>query len=662
MTVIPLILLAALAGVDFTIAPDQPLPHVYVDDPLVIELKSPVETVASVHLTVEAPHLAAPFGADLPEARLRPPGAYWWAVPNAPQERGYYTVRLQVKTGDITTESPGVFCRLDRPSAATESPLFADAEGADPNLLRTLLGTGVKMLRIDANTQNLAAQIQTVAHYGMQIALRANVKAVGDPVAFAQNTVQPLGASAPRWDIECEGDWAGMALLSHNIQQANRRAALNLSVVDAESLKSALTGGAGKSVQGFLLPWNVDLAAAQQAAESVGYEGVSIAIQPETPTLTQPAVFILRRSLEAASFGVLSVGIPAQAILNKTIAEGCVYANTLARHYAGLRYVGSLQSESKEVQTLVFRQRNRWLLAAWAKAEQADLIFEPGDVRDLVCVDARNNPRPLPPVAENRLTLTLSSEPLLLSGAGGGVLGQAALDTTRNEAEGLIKKGHFEQSLSGNSAMAPALEVVRRLSQGQITYDRTDFFALLKVFPDVEMRWHTRQLARSQAVPAVAGLARLARAICTLEEENGRPFLQPIKDTLAKCSEYQSMYLTSTGGAATRHERADWLLSEVSRLVAEAEALQQDGRAIEAGAVASMAEYRALALEPAMKALPLSEPEPPVAPPEPVVAPKPENKSEPEKAGDDKSSQKTEEKAKTKKPSRRSSRSKSKSK
>ena len=658
MTSITLVIMAALAGVDFTIAPDQPLPHVYVDDPLIIELKSPVETVASVHLIIEAPHLAAPVESDLPEVRLRPPGAYWWAVPNAPQERGYYTVRLQVKTGDITTESPAVFCRMDRPSAGTESPLFADAEGANPNLLRMLAGAGIRTLRIGANTENLAGQIQTAAHYGVQTTLCADPATAGDPAAFAQNVVQPLGATVSRWDI-AQGDMTKVGAIVQQIQQANRRAAIYLAVPDPEGLKKALGDGAGKSVQGFLLPWDADIAEARRAAGTAGYEGVAIAIQPMTTTEGQPAAHILRRVFELAAEGVSAAGIPGRSMLDKTVAEGCVYANTLARHYAGLRHIGSLPGTADGIRTLVFRQRNRWLLAAWAVKDQADLVFEPGEVRDLACVDARNNPRPLPPVTENRITLTLSGEPLLITGAGGAIPAAAASDTTRREAEGLIKKGCFEQCVSGNPALAQAFEVVRRLGQGQIAYDRADFFALLKVFPDVETRWHARQLTRAQAVPSVAGLARLARAICTLEEENGRPFLQPIKDTLAKCSEYQSMYLTSTGGATTRHERADWLLEEVSQLVAEAEALQQVGRAIEAGAVASVAEYRALSLEPAMKALPLSEPEPPVTPPEPVVAPKPEPKPEAEKAKAEASTKKTEETPK-KKTTRRTSRSKAK--
>ena len=125
----------------------------------------------------------------------------------------------------------------------------------------------------------------------------------------------------------------------------------------------------------------------------------------------------------------------------------------------------------------------------------------------------------------------------------------------------------------------------------------------------IEEKWHSSLIPRSSAVPALACLSRLVRNLCVVEQEKGRVFITPLRDTLAKCREYQSLYITNSGGSSVSQERGDWLLDKVSQLMAEAEKLEQDGRLIEANAVSALAEWRARSLESAVKANPLSIPQ-----------------------------------------------------
>ena len=152
------------------------------------------------------------------------------------------------------------------------------------------------------------------------------------------------------------------------------------------------------------------------------------------------------------------------------------------------------------------------------------------------------------------------------------------------------------------------------------------------MFPVLEQKWHEGTIPREAAAPAMASLSRLARGLCVVEQDSGEPFIEILQDTIARCGDYQSRYLTSTSGSADKHERADWLLAEVARLTAEAKELADGGRGIEAVGVASLAEWRARSLEFARNAAPLGAPEPThvqSAPPAPAPKPAPEPDAKP---------------------------------
>jgi hypothetical protein len=168
-------------------------------------------------------------------------------------------------------------------------------------------------------------------------------------------------------------------------------------------------------------------------------------------------------------------------------------------------------------------------------------------------------------------------------------------------------------AVEGVEHIAPAqvlasLEPVRLYDSG--SQARFSFLGLIRTLPELEAAWHRGELPRASAVPAIAALARTARALCALEQERGEPFLEPLHETLARCAEFQSLYLTGTASARGPQERADWILDEVGRLMEEARELAAAGRGIEADAVAALAEWRARALQYAADAAPLSAPDP----------------------------------------------------
>jgi hypothetical protein len=179
----------------------------------------------------------------------------------------------------------------------------------------------------------------------------------------------------------------------------------------------------------------------------------------------------------------------------------------------------------------------------------------------------------------------------------------AALGEARAEADAFCRSEDVNKYVAKE-----AVEVVRRVVAAD-GGKRADFLNLLQMFPYLETQWHAGPIPRSIAVPALARLARAARSLCVVEHERGEPFVEPLQSTLAACGQYQSRYLTGSAGPDDGHERPDWLLDEVSRLMGEAETLAGEGRSIEASAVGAVAEWRAQALEISAKAEPLSAPE-----------------------------------------------------
>jgi LysM repeat protein len=116
----------------------------------------------------------------------------------------------------------------------------------------------------------------------------------------------------------------------------------------------------------------------------------------------------------------------------------------------------------------------------------------------------------------------------------------------------------------------------------------------------------------------MAALTRVVRRVAVVEEGRGQTFLEPLQETLARCRQTSSLYLTRSAGSEAARLRGDWLLAEVNRLVSEAEALDAADRAIEAKAVAALAEWRAASLRYAATATAAPPMAPPVAPPVPV--------------------------------------------
>jgi len=362
---------------------------------------------------------------------------------------------------------------------------------------------------------------------------------------------------------------------------------------------------------------SADITTVRTVAERCGYEGLPIAaVLQDSGTDPGTGVRILRQALQGFEYGAASVVVARSALFPESFGPAYVYLGALTRRLNGYSFLGLLDAGTG-LTALVFRNQDQWTAAVWSEDGPREARIPVENATDLLLFDAANNALPAPAVSDGAAVIPASDAPVYLVGKLGSTLVHAAAFSAARSASAFLENEAFKKDLP-----AEVQDTVRKfVTPDPGVWARTDFLNLLKAFPLIEELWHTGKLRRAVAVPAIAQLAGLARTLAVIEQEKGEPFVEPMQSTLANCGQFQSLYLTSSSGPSETRERPDWLMNEVTRLVADAERLAEEGRLIEAGAVAVLAEWRARALQAAAKADPLTAPEVEPPPPPPADPP-----------------------------------------
>ncbi len=617
-----LIVFLTLGAVQVVLAPDQPIPHVYVDDPLVLELTSDADVAPSVQLEIQADGQSVPASVDLGKVQLRAQSARWIAIEDTPRERGRYRVRTHIQTGDTATESDGTFCRIDRPAENSMLPLSVAASQPSSQFLLAAKDIGLKTVVLDADLPDLAARIEEASSLGMQVAI-----ALSTQTAAPENIAKQFTDRVVRWEIDCGASGDAFATVAKAVRQGGSKAPIGLVVADASSLTEFLKAGLGQFSNFIVLkktrPERPDILTVRLAAERAGYEAPDLCLAPllESNTSEDPAPGprLVRETIDALGTGCTQIEAPSASVYGETFGAGYTYLSALNQQLAGRAFIGPVDGDPP-ARAYVFRSKDEWLLVVWNhEPGSKEWHIKVENATDCALRDPENNALPMPEVKDGVLTLSISDIPLFLTGKAGTVISQAAQTMIRRYALALT-----ENEESKNKLPEELHDTVRTFVQaGPSSYTRLDFLNVLKLFPRIEEMWHSGSIARSVAVPALANLSRLARALCITEQDRGEPFIEPLQKTLEICGQFQSLYLTSSAGSSEARERPDWIMAEVTRLMDQAEALAAEGRAIEACGVGALAEWRARSLEAAAKAEPLSAPEKEPKPAETPPAPTP---------------------------------------
>lgn len=611
------------ASVAIELAPDQPLSFVYVDDPLIIELQAAEDGEAEARIVVQGAHRMEPLAFEIGPFPLRRGGSRWCALPDFPPERGYFTARVAVRMGDEVAEQTADFCRIDRLHGGAPMPIFADLPGLSPAVVAALHAVNCRIVRMRGDTPDIEAHMQAAASAGLGVILFFDLAADPEIPATAGRIAGQFSASIVRWEVDARGDTGRLDDMAEAVRKAGCLAPIALLITGPEDIPLLLEKQAAEHAREAILiqdavnPQTVQ--AVRRAAALAGYEAWAVnVLWRGADARPVSGAHFSRNMLELLSGNAETVGFTLSAILDDSLKENYPYLSGMIQRIGAAQPAGSLPLAPPAVARL-FRDARAWVLAMWSDTPNREIRIPVKDATELRLTDALNNPLPPPVVEQDAVTLLLGPAPLFLSGTGGSVIAEAAIARARDAARAFAANERYQQGLP--SELVALIADIAQDPLGRA--DREAFFALLRAFPLLEKQWHAGQLPRTTAAPAIADLARIARALCILEEHRGEPFLDPLQDTLEKCNAYQSLYLTGSSGDR-KLERGDWLFRQVGLRADEAERLDAAGARIEACAVAALAEWRARALEFALQAASLGA----APPPEPASQTRPEPPAE----------------------------------
>ncbi len=635
------------ADVQMTLAPDQPLAYVYVDDPLIIELVSPEETPAKVSLRIQPVDRPDAIEISLGELQLPAKAPRWCPVKDAPLGRGLYTVEATIEIRDTVQKKSARFCRVDRAAAHHSLPYYvAVGEEYDTKFLLAIKSVGLSTLRLDAGREDYFARAKQASDLGVSVVAHVDQKsyaAVGAKLA-GNNGKSPVPL---RWEVDYSGDRAPFVGFVEAVVKSASNAPVAVAVADRAALEKYFAECSDVPVtqcvlSGRELPAPAEVAAAKMLALRHGREGWKIMVLAHGGAFegVKGAQGIVKRSFELFAAGASGVGLDARTVYTEgELCDTAGYLNGMSLRFDAGEFTGMLPV-ADGVSAPLFRREGQWLAAMWAGGESDVSISLKGVVNPQV-TDALGNASQHPELQDSKLLLKVGHAPLYLTGTGGVVPGKAAQRRAVEMAGNILVDGDLCAALP-----APLRDLIKAI-QGDVSSasSRRRFLELVGYLPKLEELWHSGQMPQQAAVPAMSEIAGLVRALCLVEDDRGEPFLDPMPDTIARCEELQSLYLTGSPARSDERLRGEWLLREARRLVDEAEALEKGGRRVEASAVATLAQWRAECLPIAARAASAA----PVTPPSaPVAAPA---KPEPKKLGkDDKGGKKEAAKPEEKKP------------
>lgn len=541
------VILCASAAFEARLAPLYPLPMVYDDEPLALEITASESTAAALRVIVTDP-AGSKQVFDRNDLLVRAGAPRWLSIHIAGDTIGPFTA--QVFAGETPIGGPIEFARVPRDAPPPNDLFFACAASVDERLAQALYYMGIRRVLVNTmeagesegkfNAEGECVEIQ-VERGGT---LRAESGGDSDLAAPAKAKVEFL---SPEHDLATAALESDTLFIVSAGDLAQYRAKLEAAGIERPNLVRLLA--TGDRMDASIVSELVLNAPLREGRDGVVLDGL----------MDRPSFTSVLSAFRAASVRLRNA-----------------------------RCVGETSVNKEVIAPLFCEGPDHWLLVL---AGSGPISLEITGAGIEGAWDAWNNPIGLADGGEGRVTVPLSAGLAYVRGTGGGRVREAAQAALRDEVEGLLALPEAKEMLAKDFATAISLMAGEADTEAR----RFTFFAALQRFPDIEERLYSGQLDTAKAIPFLAALARIVRAACALEQHVGAPFLEPVAETLARCKDYQTAYL---GNATTGDwPRGDWIHAESDRLMGEARALADDGFEIEAAGVAAIAEWRARALQ-----------------------------------------------------------------
>ncbi len=581
------------SGPEIIVAPDQPVPCVYVDDPLVLSLKVMEPAEARVSVSLEDT-IGRDWNMDLGTLNLPPGVERWYALKGAPAELGYYAVTATMTIGDAVFSRTVGMCRVNRPAQVGRSPLGLTVTGGSwsPGMEYALKNVGVRALRVVSPAADAHAVAQRLNRVGLKAAL-----VLREPDAIAL-------ASQPG-KLQVGEEWTSLQLPASApdlLVKFRYKTALPVWAVagSLDELRAFVAGPAAERVTGVVLeaPAPPDPAARGELARL--NLPVSIALSDPAWIRSRSPVRLMTDILELLAGGIVAVYLPDGAMydVDAGYAPSAALFNAFGTIFGMAEYVGRVPL-AKDVNSLLFREGANWILVAWRTGENGDPVQVTLPLEGALSVTA-SDPFGNPvgegvTTADGNLAAAVGTVPLLVRGAGGNLIARAAAARAMEIAADLAALPAPAGDLLADG-FRQLLETVRKNPAEEGA--RARYLDLLRQWSQLEIAIAQGTVPRDAALPISRGLLRLTKALAAVEEGRGELFLEPVNEMIAETERLQTMYLTGTppGNEGVRL-RAEQVLADLRNLVGAAETLTASGRKIEAAALASAAQHYGKCLE-----------------------------------------------------------------
>jgi hypothetical protein len=523
MSLAYLMLCAAPAVFEADIAPDQPLRYVYVDEPVIVELRAEEALETAVQLTVSSHALDEPQTYTLPARMFTAGSTYWWRVEGVPEARGFY--RAQITAGALEEWSATLtFCRIDRPGSDFPLPLCVGLEEPDPRVFLALKALSIGQVRMAGGGEEAFALAEAVRGHGAGLIVLLPAEDTSAATAHAKAWAERFGDIVVRWDLRADSP-EGATRVASAIAAVGVPGSMALAVPNVDTLASLLEAGGVRGVSGVVLEsGDTSPASIEQARALLARTGLeSWQLHARLPAALSAHDDFPRALVAHYAAGADSVLIDNEQLLNPEPAPAFAYLNGLDEVLRMHQYMGAVAAGSGHT-ALLFREGAAWQVAMWsASAEAGPVRLHVGEASALVLQDAMRNALPAPEPQEGVVTLEPRTTVRVLTGSGGNLL----LDVA--EARAVALAGRFSRERAYNAQLWPELmeHVAAVAARPGERRDRDRFLTLLRFLPRIESARNMGEIPAETAFAASAELMAIMRALCVVQESTGERFHAP---------------------------------------------------------------------------------------------------------------------------------------
>lgn len=578
---------------EILIAPDQPVPCVYVDDPLIVSLRVAEPAMARVSLKL-VDTIGRNWDLDLGSLSLPAGVERWYALKGAPAERGFYAVTVMMTINGSDFSRTVGMCRVDRPARLARSPLGLTITATPwlPELEYAVKTIGVRTLWALVPAGGIQDGAGRLRRAGLKAGLMLRASEAGGLVA------QP-------GKLQIDEEWTGIQLSASAPElfvKFRDKTALPLwAVADTQDGLRAFMAGPGAGLAAGVI---LEAPALPPPAERAGLAQlnlpVSIALTDPAWVQSRPPARLMVELLEVLAAGISSVLLPLEAVYESGsgYAPPAALFNVFGSVFGQTDYTGWF-TVADGVESLLFRDGPNWILVAWRGREEGDPIPVNLPLEGAVSVmvsDPFGNPvEDGVTNANGNLITAVGAVPVLIRGSGGNLIARAAATRAMEIAADLLTLPPPAEELVADGFRS-LLETIRNNPAADGA--RARYLDLLRQWSQLEMSIARGEVPQEAGLPVSRRLVMLSQALAAVEEGRGELFLEPLSEMIAETERLQTMYLTGTppGSAGVRH-RAEQVLTDLRHLVDAADILARSGRKIEAAALASAAQHYGKCLE-----------------------------------------------------------------